>query len=199
MVVPAGQSNRYARASNPAARITAWRTPAAAASVNNSSNHRVRTVMPSAARRMLNSGSTSSISISPSSARTKKSSPTARTSGSANGSSIRPSRFESARCAATIVAVAPTLDARSQVSLSVRAISGLLFENRCEVAGVARECGQLVLRELETVESICFSARTDGDVPALRYQVVACAVTVAGVEQLGKIDVGSHAAGPLTE
>src|SRR5262249_44672148 len=105
-----------------------------------------------------------------------------------------PSRFDRARCAATIVAVAPTLDARSQVSLSVRAISGLLLENRREVAGVARECGQLILRKLETVESICFSGRTYGDVPTLRYQVVARAVAVAGVEQLGKIDVGSHAA-----
>ena len=52
----------------------------------------------------------------------KKSRPTARTNGSANGSSISPSRLLSTRCAATMVAVAPTLDARSQLSLSVRAM-----------------------------------------------------------------------------
>jgi hypothetical protein len=52
----------------------------------------------------------------------KKSTPTARTSGSANRLSI--SGFSAfvaiARAAATIVAVAPTLVAKSQVSLSVR-------------------------------------------------------------------------------
>ena len=46
--------------------------------------------------------------------------PTARTSGAANGSSIRPALDASARWAATIVAVAPTLVARSQLSLSLR-------------------------------------------------------------------------------
>src|ERR1035441_8100490 len=46
--------------------------------------------------------------------------PTARTRGAANGSSISPASEASARWAATIVAVAPTLVARSQLSLSVR-------------------------------------------------------------------------------
>ena len=57
--------------------------------------------------------------------RVKKSTPTARTSGSANGSSINASSalVAIARAAATIVAVAPTLEARSQVSLSVRAMA----------------------------------------------------------------------------
>ncbi|WP_406047295.1 hypothetical protein [Kribbella sp. NBC_00889] len=46
--------------------------------------------------------------------------PTARTSGSANGSSIsrRSVRVAIARAAAAAVAVVPTLDARSQVSPS---------------------------------------------------------------------------------
>jgi hypothetical protein len=46
--------------------------------------------------------------------------PTARTSGSAYGSLIsgRSARVAIARAAATMVAVAPTLDARSQVSPS---------------------------------------------------------------------------------
>jgi hypothetical protein len=48
--------------------------------------------------------------------------PTARTSGSANGSSMseRSARVAIARAAAAMVAVAPTLDARSQVSPSDR-------------------------------------------------------------------------------
>ena len=46
--------------------------------------------------------------------------PTARTSGAANGSSIKPASDASARWAATMVAVAPTLVARSQLSLSLR-------------------------------------------------------------------------------
>jgi hypothetical protein len=58
----------------------------------------------------------------------KKSTPTARTNGSANGSLISGllARFANARPTATPVAVAPTLVARSQVSLSVRAMSALL-------------------------------------------------------------------------
>ena len=57
--------------------------------------------------------------------RVKKSTPTARTNGSANGSLINASSavVAIARAAATIVAVAPTLDARSQVSLSVLVIN----------------------------------------------------------------------------
>jgi hypothetical protein len=58
----------------------------------------------------------------------EKSMPTARTSGSANGSSIKglALRVATARAAAAMVAEAPTLDARSQVSLFVRAMSQLL-------------------------------------------------------------------------
>ncbi len=54
--------------------------------------------------------------------------PTARTSGAANGSWINPrgSAEAIARPAATIVAVMPTLEARSQVSPSVRVIGHLL-------------------------------------------------------------------------
>ena len=52
--------------------------------------------------------------------------PTARTSGSAHGSSITPARVASARDAATAVAVAPTLDARSQESPSRRTGFGVM-------------------------------------------------------------------------
>jgi hypothetical protein len=71
------------------------------------------------------SASRSSARSSPVARRVKKSTPTARTNGSANGSLISASSaaVAIARAAATIVAVAPTLDARSQVSFSVRAIS----------------------------------------------------------------------------
>lgn len=63
--------------------------------------------------------------MSPSTRRVKKSMPTARTSGAANGSLMMgsDSALASARAAATMVAVAPTLEDRSQVSLSVRVIT----------------------------------------------------------------------------
>src|SRR5689334_2419946 len=65
--------------------------------------------------------STSAATRSPEIQRVKKSTPTARTSGSAKRSSISglSALVAIARAAATIVAVAPTLVAKSQVSLSV--------------------------------------------------------------------------------
>ena len=67
---------------------------------------------------------------SPVTSRVKKSTPTARTSGSANGSLINAlsAVVAIARAAATMVAVAPTLDARSHVSFSVRAIPRPLID-----------------------------------------------------------------------
>ena len=67
-------------------------------------------------------------SISPSTTRVKKSMPTARTSSAANGSLMigSASSVASALAAATIVAVAPTLEARSQLSVSLRAMFTLL-------------------------------------------------------------------------
>ena len=65
--------------------------------------------------------------MSPSTTRVKKSMPTARTSGAANGSLMigSVSLVASARAAATIVAVAPTLEARSQLSVSLRVMPTL--------------------------------------------------------------------------
>ena len=65
--------------------------------------------------------------MSPSTTRVKKSMPTARTSGAANGSLMMGSvsSVASARAAATIVAVAPTLEARSQLSVSLRVMPTL--------------------------------------------------------------------------
>src|SRR5262249_55648337 len=59
-------------------------------------------------------------SSSPLASRASRSTPTALTNGSANGSLIsgRSARVAIARAAATMVAVTPTLDARSQVSPS---------------------------------------------------------------------------------
>jgi hypothetical protein len=75
--------------------------------------------MPSTASSSMSAGSSS-----PAASRAKKSMPTAFTSGSAKGSLISGSSLlvATAGAAATIVAVAPTLEARSQVSLSLRAI-----------------------------------------------------------------------------
>ncbi len=90
-----------------------------------SSKKRVRTAITSVINRAAPESSPSSNEISPSTTLVKKSSPTARTNGAAYGSSIRGSgsRLATARAAATIVAVDPTLDARSQRSPSVRAIA----------------------------------------------------------------------------
>ncbi|CKU04443.1 Uncharacterised protein [Mycobacterium tuberculosis] len=65
---------------------------------------------------------------SPLASRVNRSMPTARTSGSANGSLIKgfSALLANARAVAIIVAGAPTLEARSQVSLSVRVIRPLL-------------------------------------------------------------------------
>jgi ABC-type sugar transport system ATPase subunit len=76
----------------------------------------VRTLAPS-----IHTCSTKSLGVtSPAASRVRRSTPTARTSGSANGSSMsrRSARVAITRAAAAMVAVAPTLDARSQVSPS---------------------------------------------------------------------------------
>ncbi|SKS65405.1 Uncharacterised protein [Mycobacteroides abscessus subsp. abscessus] len=85
--------------------------------------------MPSAVMPSCTSPAICSGSKSPEANLVKYSMPTARTSGSAYGSLMRGlgTWLASARCAATIVAVAPTLEARSQLSSSVRAIPGSLF------------------------------------------------------------------------
>src|ERR1700744_5608387 len=99
--------------------------PDAVASVMNWSMRRVRMAITSVIGCMPHGWpgmSTWSALSSPFAQRVKKSTPTARTSGSAYGSSMSPARVARALPAATIVAVAPTLVARSQVSLSVRAM-----------------------------------------------------------------------------
>src|SRR5277367_3972818 len=87
--------------------------------------------MPSAKRCGVNAGSSSASSISPFIILMKASTPTALTSGSAKGSSISGfGPFDAiARRAATAVAVAPTLDAKSQLSPSCRLVSLAAMRN----------------------------------------------------------------------
>ena len=108
--------------------MTACRIPAAHAAAKKSSKNRVRAAIPSA-KRLIPTGdrpeslaSRSAAVNSPDAILVKKSTPTARTRGSAYGSSMTglSALVATARAAATIVAVAPTLEARSQVSFSVR-------------------------------------------------------------------------------
>ncbi|COX78211.1 Uncharacterised protein [Mycobacterium tuberculosis] len=84
----AGQASRYARESNPEARITTCLMPARVASMKNSSKNLVRTAWCSAIRTMDafgRSGSSMSEAVnSPLASRVRTSTPTARTSGSAN-------------------------------------------------------------------------------------------------------------------
>jgi len=94
-----------------------------------SSKNLVRTAISAmfARARSAAPGMRASRSSVPSTILVNTSMPTARTSGAANGSSIRPSGswLAIARPAATLVAGTPTLDARSQVSFSLRAIAVL--------------------------------------------------------------------------
>jgi hypothetical protein len=88
---------------------------------------------------------------SPLASRVKKSTPTARTSGSANGSRINgfAPRLATARDAAIIVAVAPTPLAKSQVSLLVRGI-GHPFTERAKLK---------ILRQFKRISGILRPAR----------------------------------------
>ena len=113
--------------------MTACRMPALVASMKNSSKNLVRTAMLSVIRwtpagEPSLSSSRSAGDNSPVASRVNRSRPTARTSGSAYGSLISgvSALLAIARAAATMVAVAPTLDAKSQVSSSVRAIAASL-------------------------------------------------------------------------
>lgn len=101
--------------------MTAW-GPAAGV-WKKSSKNLVRTARLRVIRVMPNAACSSG-SASPAAILVKNSTPTARTNGSAYGSwkSGSGSRQAAARAAATSVAVAPTLDSRSQLSSSVRVI-----------------------------------------------------------------------------
>src|ERR1700761_6688872 len=109
--------------------------------------------------------SNASRSSSPSIILMKKSSPTARTSGSAYGSLISPSGsfVAIARPAATMVAVAPTLEARSQLSSSVRDIAALFLQRRGDVAHLPEHSHRLVVREDKSIALVQLWSRVGND------------------------------------
>src|SRR5262249_41650223 len=129
-------------------------------------------------------------SISPSIIFTKKSSPTARTSGSANGSLINPrgSLVAIARRAAIIVAVAPTLEARSQLSSCVRAIAAL-SEGGDDVAHVPKHSHRLVFREGKSIALVQLRSGMSGHLPIVTGQIVDHDTALALIEQVGRVEV----------
>src|ERR1700742_1832038 len=154
--------------------MTAWRTPASAASRKNASKYRVRTAMPSLSRCGVNAGSSSESSTCPFIIRMKASTPTALTSGSANGSSINGlGPLEAmARRAATAVAVAPTLDAKSQLSpsnrlLSVFVMAGLLTQRCGDADDVAQLAQRVVVGEGAAVVGEQFAPGPRAHLPAV--------------------------------
>src|SRR5277367_2101577 len=153
--------------------------------------------MPSASRRGVNAGSSSASSISPFIILMKASTPTALTSGSAKGSSSRGlGPFDAiARRAATAVAVAPTLDARSQLSPSRRLVSPAAMRNLlsagCNNGDDVAECGQFIGRKSATVVAEEFSSSAGDYLPAAVAEVVRDAVALTLVEQPGQIDVAA--------
>src|ERR1700761_2028810 len=133
--------------------MTAWRTPASAASRKKASKNRVRTAMPSLSRCGVKAGSSSDTSTSPFIMRMKASTPTALTNGSANGSSINGfgPLGAIARRAGTAAAVATPPAARSPLSPSILLVSvfpsvmaALLFQ-RCGHGDDVAQLGQRIV------------------------------------------------------
>src|SRR5882757_11423659 len=160
--------------------MTAWRTPALVASAKKLSKNRVRTAIPSASRCEVKAGSSSVSSMSPFIILMKASTPTALTNGSAKGSSINGfgPLDAIARRAATAVAVAPTLDAKSQLSPSNRLVSLLsvfvmasLLNESCGNGDDVAQLGQrLVVPEVAAVVGEQFTPGPGVHVPARRGQ-----------------------------
>src|ERR1700749_873581 len=188
--------------------MTAWRTPASAAARKKESKNRVRTAMPSLRRRGVNAGSSSASSISPFIILMKASTPTALTSGSAKGSSISGfGPFDAiARRAATAVAVAPTLDARSQLSPSCRLVSlaAMVTPLSCESAAGCddgddvAERGQFVVGgEPTAVVSEQFPSWAGAHLPTPTAEILGDVVALALVEQPRHVNVTAQIGPPL--
>src|SRR6202042_1547925 len=185
--------------------MTAWRTPALVASVKKLSKNRVRTAIPSASRCEVKAGSSSVSSMSPFIILMKASTPTALTNGSAKGSSIRGlgPLDAIARRAATAVAVAPTLDARSQLSPSWRPVSlaviWRLLSASCDDGDDVSECGQcVVVGEDPTVFTEELAATAGGHVPAAVGEIVRDVVSLPLVEQPGQVDIAADVGPSVT-
>src|SRR6202008_2685683 len=148
--------------------------------------------------------SIASISSSPSIILVKKSTPTARTSGSANGSLIKPrgSLDAMARPTATKVAVAPTLDARSQLSSWARGMenpSQTLRKGRGDIAHVAEGGCHLVLGKFKPIARIQLLGGMGCHLPTVGGQVVDDDAALAPVEQVGRVEVEPEALPPLAD
>src|ERR1700739_1099456 len=164
--------------------------PAAVASRKKSSKNLVRTASTSIIPAGLGCGSPGASSgISPSRICVKNPMPTARTSASANGSVINGSGalLASARAAATIVAVAATLGARSPLSMSVRATVSSLPQYSADVDDITERL--VGLAEFETVLGEQISRGTAGRLPAVGFQILGGFVAVAEIDELGHVEV----------
>ncbi len=114
--------------------------------------------------------------------------PTARTSGAANGSSM--SAFGSvlaiARAAATIVAVAPTLDATSQLSVSERVIDHRRGAADVAQVGERRRLSSNGANPLSVNSSLTLLPL---DLPAVVGQIRGRLLAVSQVDEVGEVEV----------
>src|ERR1700677_4123213 len=138
--------------------------------------------------------STSAESSSPLAHRVKKSTPTARTSGSAKRSSISAFLVARALPAATMVAVAPTLVARSQLSLSVRPTDASLLPIYCfdkitirsPAGSASRARAHLAIPSPDGIDDCdCRVAALDADRTGRRVAAQRPVGAAAGLGQLG--------------
>src|ERR1700733_8569677 len=166
--------------------------PVWAAPVKKSSKNLVRTAICSVRVLRFSIGSSSRLR-SPSKMRTNGARPTARTSGSAKGASSSgpgpPGAH--ARAGATMVAVAPTLEARSQLSSWVRGIERLLFLVGQRAADI-ETVGERQIVFYDRRKSVGREQLPDGaaaHLPSVIGQVYRCFVALAEVDQLGHVEV----------
>ena len=113
------------------------------------------------------------------------------TNGSANGSLMSGSGCldASARDAATPVAVAPTLDARSQVSPSVRAMTKSLLSFCDDGQRITHRRELVVVREFRPYSREHLRPGPRGHLPAVSCQIVDDMVALTRIEQIGQVDV----------
>ena len=65
-----------------------------------------------------------------------------------------------------------------------------LDQSRCQVTRSITKRHQVIVGNLETVGGVGLLGRPDSRVPAARTEIVRGRIAVAGVEQLGQVDVG---------
>ena len=104
-----------------------------------------------------------------------------------------------ARAAATIVAVAPTLEARSQVSSSVRAIVLLAQSRRTDSRNRRRTRPASSSGSSKPLAAKASGVERTSTCQPCDAQIVAGGIAVAGVEQCGQVDRRTRAARPFGE